>query len=189
MLTVLPVLLRIKYWTLVYRTLFYVNKHGSFKLSKNSLVLLAHPVYRLTTVLVVKIEKHIFQQVKGSDHPCDLCTYQGLWLLVRHHEATQSVRNLAATAPRQLQQMISLSSYVFLNASAWVCPPTKRSCRKPSQQKWIQTSWISRVCPLFPGSKVCSCTRQRALDYQAQLPQTCHRTLSKVTKAISVDVT
>ena len=30
--------------SLVYRTLFYVNMYGSYKLSKNSLVFLAHPV-------------------------------------------------------------------------------------------------------------------------------------------------
>ena len=33
--------------SLVYRTLFYVNIYGSFKLSKNSPVFLAHPVYRV----------------------------------------------------------------------------------------------------------------------------------------------
>ena len=31
--------------SLVYRTLFYVNIYGSYKLSKNSPVFLAHPVY------------------------------------------------------------------------------------------------------------------------------------------------
>ena len=31
--------------SLIYRTLFYVNIYGSYKLSKNSPVFLAHPVY------------------------------------------------------------------------------------------------------------------------------------------------
>ena len=31
--------------SLIYRTIFYVNIYGSYKLSKNSPVFLAHPVY------------------------------------------------------------------------------------------------------------------------------------------------
>ena len=37
--------------SLVYRTLFYLNIYGSYKLSKNSPVFLAHPVYIDTNVL------------------------------------------------------------------------------------------------------------------------------------------
>ena len=42
---------------------------------------------------------------------------------------------------------------------------------------YTQTSWISRVFALFPGSKVCCGTRQRVLGCQAQSPQTCHENI------------
>ena len=48
--------------SLMYRTLFYVNIYGSYKLSKNSPVFLAHPVYTPVRITGVLVEISLYRQ-------------------------------------------------------------------------------------------------------------------------------
>ena len=88
----------------MYRTLFYVNIYGSYKLSKNSPVFLAHPVYWPVDYWVGLIDEY-FTHILSFD-----------WLEASVQHVTTSVVSLLTI--RQLGLLNNQQANILINRDA-----------------------------------------------------------------------